>query len=242
MPKEVDNLSNVSGKLVGDPNIEEKTNSKTGAKFKTASFTLAVKDGVKTKYINFQATGKKAYDFEKASRGDDIQVKGEIKSYTTRNGEEKSYIQVAEAMVTPAQRDLTVSGNLVGDPEIGTRTTSDGKEFQYANFSIAENVKGQEEPRYYSCQMTGNKVNDIKHWQKGDFVEIKGNFKNHEYENEQGEKQIKETVKVLNTKDLKVKNPKEKEKSFVKEMIEYDKEAKEKNSEVRETKNMDKEI
>ena len=71
------------------------------------------------------------------------------------------------------QDKLNMDGNLVGDVEIKDLTSKDGKEFQVANFSIAQNDK-EGNVLYMNCFAYGDKIDQVKDFKKGDFVHLFG--------------------------------------------------------------------
>ena len=71
------------------------------------------------------------------------------------------------------QDKLNMDGNLVGDVEIKNLKSKDGKEFQVANFSIAQNDK-EGNVLYMNCFAYGDKIDQVKDFKKGDFVHLFG--------------------------------------------------------------------
>lgn len=71
------------------------------------------------------------------------------------------------------QDKLNIDGNIVGDVEIKNLKSKDGKEFQVANFSIAQNDKDGN-VLYMNCFAYGDKIDQVKGLKKGDFVHLFG--------------------------------------------------------------------
>ncbi len=98
------------------------------------------------------------------------------------------------------QDKLNIDGNIVGDVEIKNLKSKDGKEFQVANFSIAQNDKDGN-VLYMNCFAYGDKIDQVKDFKKGDFVHLFG--KENLTQGKDGKEYI--SLKVYSAKLLKAK-------------------------------------
>ncbi|MDO4720933.1 MAG: single-stranded DNA-binding protein [Peptostreptococcaceae bacterium] len=112
---------------------------------------------------------------EKEEQSKEIEEESiDIKEDHTENKKKEARDSGKETASDKEKQDkLNMDGNLVGDVEIKNLTSKDGKEFQVANFSIAQNDK-EGNVLYMNCFAYGDKIDQVKDFKKGDFVHLFG--------------------------------------------------------------------
>ncbi|OFZ01098.1 MAG: hypothetical protein A3K10_00385 [Bacteroidetes bacterium RIFCSPLOWO2_12_FULL_31_6] len=138
--------------------------TKNGEK-EIANFSIAIKEGDKTNWINCEAWEKNIDKVRNLKKGDFVELSGVHKEeYTTKKGDTKKDFSVYEA----TQLNKTIKGNIGAD--VTVKTVAPGKDV--ANFSVA--VKEGETSKWVNCQAWGANIDKVRDLKKGDFVELKG--------------------------------------------------------------------
>lgn len=179
------------GNIGKDVEVGEIQTKENGMK-PVANFSIAIKDGAETKWINCEAWDKNIDKVKNLKKGDFIELNGVYKAeYTTGKGETKKDFNVFEA----TQLNQTIKGNIGSEPTIKEINTKN-----VANFSVA--VKEGENTKWVNCQAWEKNVDSVKDLKKGDFVELKGTLGK-----EYGEDKKRDLV-VSETKILKLNESK----------------------------------
>jgi single-stranded DNA-binding protein len=163
MEKESKQLEMLKGNIVKDVEVGKVMTKEKGEK-EVANFSIAIKEGEGTKFINCEAWEKNIDKVKDLKKGDFVELNGVSKEeYTTAKGEKKQDFNVYDA----TSLNKTIKGNLGVDPII-----KNVNEKEVANFSIA--YKEGEETKWINCQAWEKNIDKIKDLKKGDFVELKG--------------------------------------------------------------------
>lgn len=158
-------LEILRGNLGQDVVVETIQTKEKGEK-EVANFSIAIKDGENTKWVNCEAWEKNIEKVRDLKKGEFVELKGILKDeYTTAKNETKRDLLVFES----TKLSQTIKGNLGADvviKEVGEPTK------KVANFSIA--IKEGETTKWINCQAWEKNIDKVNDLKKGDFVEIKG--------------------------------------------------------------------
>lgn len=158
-------LETLRGNLGQDVVVETIQTKEKGEK-EVANFSIAIKDGENTKWVNCEAWEKNIEKVRDLKKGEFVELKGILKDeYTTAKNETKRDLLVFES----TKLSQTIKGNLGADvviKEVGEPTK------KVANFSIA--IKEGETTKWINCQAWEKNIEKVSDLKKGDFVEIKG--------------------------------------------------------------------
>ena len=158
-------LEILRGNLGQDVVVQAVQTKENGLK-DVANFSIAIKDGENTKWVNCEAWEKNIEKVKDLKKGEFVELKGILKDeYTTAKNETKRDLLVFDS----TKLSQTVKGNLGADvviKEVGEPAK------KVANFSIA--VKEGETTKWINCQAWEKNVEKVNELKKGDFVEIKG--------------------------------------------------------------------
>lgn len=158
-------LEILRGNLGQDVVVETIQTKEKGEK-EVANFSIAIKDGENTKWVNCEAWEKNIEKVRDLKKGEFVELKGILKDeYTTAKNETKRDLLVFES----TKLSQTIKGNLGADvviKEVGEPTK------KVANFSIA--IKEGETTKWINCQAWEKNIEKVSDLKKGDFVEIKG--------------------------------------------------------------------
>lgn len=158
-------LEILRGNLGQDVVVETIQTKEKGEK-EVANFSIAIKDGENTKWVNCEAWEKNIEKVRDLKKGEFVELKGILKDeYTTAKNETKRDLLVFES----TKLSQTIKGNLGADvviKEVGEPTK------KVANFSIA--IKEGETTKWINCQAWEKNIEKVNDLKKGDFVEIKG--------------------------------------------------------------------
>ena len=102
---------------------------------------------------------------------------------------------------------LNINGNLIGNVEIKTIQGKDG-EVTVANFTLFRKMgkTGEKKKEYINCNISGEKAELTKDFEKGDFIHVFGYYKEVEKEDKTYRNFI---VKHVNKIDKEIENKKE---------------------------------